>query len=161
MEIDADGSPNARTLDPHYGQTATSLVYPGTDGKGYVDAEMVPYIVLPAGFYTQYGVQLGDLAAVVYRGEICFAVFADVGPAHKIGEGSIRLAEELGHHPWRSWTGSENFSTHGGISEKEVVYVIFPGSRPEIVSSSTIVPTAQTVGAKLFRELGGEVSASH
>lgn len=114
MAIDADGSPRARQIDPH-GQTQTSLRY--RDGRS-VDAEQVPYFVLPGGKYKHLGIQLGDIAAVRYNGKVAFAVFADVGPRHKLGEGSIALAQELGI-PANPRTGG----VRGGVE-----YLVFPGS---------------------------------
>jgi len=169
MAIDVDGSPNARTLDPLYGRPETSLSFPrGTGQREYVDAEKIPYLVLPGGFYEQFGIALGDLGAVVYRGKLAFAVFADVGPANKLGEGSLKLAELLGHAPWRNWNGGESFSTHGGISTPDVVYIVFPGSRPpeltpEVASDLTTAETIELLrrhGAPLFRSIGGRLPDS-
>ena len=42
------------------------------------------------------GVRLGDLVRVMRSGRSSFAIVADVGPAGKLGEGSILLAERLG-----------------------------------------------------------------
>jgi hypothetical protein len=114
MTIDADGSPRARQIDPT-GQTQTSLRYP--DGRS-VNAETVPYFVLPGGKYKHLGINLGDIAAVRYNGKVAFAVFADVGPRHKLGEGSIALAQELGI-PASPRTGG----VRGGVE-----YLVFPGS---------------------------------
>ncbi len=115
MQIDADGSPRARQIDPT-GQTSTSLRH---DDGSSVNAERIPYFVLPAGKYKHLGIKLGDIAAVRYNGKVEFAVFADVGPSYKLGEGSMALARELGinNHPVR-----------GGISSSQVEYLVFPGS---------------------------------
>ncbi|MCC7531803.1 MAG: glycoside hydrolase family 75 protein [Candidatus Melainabacteria bacterium] len=114
MTIDADGSPRARQIDPT-GQTQTSLRYP--DGRS-VNAETVPYFVLPGGKYKHLGISLGDIAAVRYNGKVAFAVFADVGPRHKLGEGSIALAQELGIPA----------SPRTGGVRSGVEYLVFPGS---------------------------------
>ena len=115
MAIDADGSPRARQIDP-CGQYQTSLRNP--DGT-YVNAERIPYIVLPGGQYKHLGVRIGDVAAVRYNGRVEFAVFADVGPSHKIGEGSMALAAAL---------DINNSPTRGGLQSAAVDYIIFPGS---------------------------------
>ncbi len=114
MAIDADGSPRARQIDPT-GQTQTSLRHP--DGRS-VDAENIPYFVLPGGKYASLGIKLGDIAAVRYNGKVAFAVFADVGPRSKLGEGSIALAQELGI-PANPRSGG----VRGGVE-----YLVFPGS---------------------------------
>ena len=76
---------------------AGSPTAPGT----YVDARKIPYIVLPPEFMKQFGVALGDLAMVtnLKNGKTSFAIFADIGPRGKIGEGSVALA-----HGWASMT---------------------------------------------------------
>ncbi|MEZ4386401.1 MAG: glycoside hydrolase family 75 protein [Candidatus Krumholzibacteriia bacterium] len=150
LEIDADGSPNARALDPRHGQLTTSLQYPGQVGQDrYVDAERVPYIVLPRGLPERFGIALGDLAAVRYRGRTVFAVFADVGPADRLGEGSIRLAELLGHRPWERWDQGESFSTHGGISSREVEFLVLPGVRVPLTSNATAEADIAAAGARV------------
>lgn len=66
----------------------------------YIDATTIPYIALPADFATAYGINLGDLALVVNQanGRSAYAIFADVGPKGRIGEGSIALANALRIH---------------------------------------------------------------
>ena len=47
MDIDADGSPRAKEIDPGNGQLETSLQFPGVSGQARnVDAEKVPYPTL-------------------------------------------------------------------------------------------------------------------
>jgi len=118
MAIDADGSPRARRIDPH-GSVNTSLRY--SDRRTSVNAEEVPYIVLPMGKYQQHGIRLGDMAIVRNKenGRTAVAVFADVGPAHKAGEGSMRLASELGINP---------NPRNGGTQRKNIEYLVIPGS---------------------------------
>src|SRR5436190_17461197 len=92
LELDTDGSVYA--AQDGTGQSRTSLRY--ADGSS-VDADDIPYFVLPGHFYTRHRIQLGDVAAVIYGRLLAFAVFADVGPAANIGEGSIALHRALGH----------------------------------------------------------------
>jgi hypothetical protein len=93
-----------------YYVTPTSLRDPSrprADQSAYVDAETIAYLALPLGTLKRgatakhldaFPLQLGDLAFVRNRsnGKSAFALFADVGPARKIGEGSIALARALG-----------------------------------------------------------------
>ena len=116
MDIDADGSPRAKEIDPKDGSVNTSLRFP--DGSS-VNAETMPYIVLPGGKYQGFHIALGDLAAIRYKGKVAFAVFADVGPPKKIGEGSMELASEL---------DIPNSPTHGGVQTPDIQYIVFPGS---------------------------------
>lgn len=131
MTIDADGSPRAKQIDPT-GQTRTSLRY--KDGSS-VNAEHIPYVVLPLGKYKHLGVNLGDIAAVRYNGKVQFAVFADAGPSYKLGEGSMALAQAL---------GINNSPRHGGVSKPVVEYIVFPGSgngRPGTTDMHQVVGT--------------------
>jgi hypothetical protein len=115
MAIDADGSPRARQIDPD-GQSNTSLRH---KGGAPVNAETTKYFVLPLEKYQQYGVRLGDIAAVRYDDQVRFAVFADVGPHQKLGEGSMALAASL---------GINSNPRRGGTQRPEVEYIVFPGS---------------------------------
>lgn len=92
MDIDADGSPRAKEIDPGNGLLETAFNYQGFSGQGkFVDAERVPYVVLPGGFFKQFGIKVGDLAVVVYKDRCEYAIFADVGPPTKMGEGQSSL----------------------------------------------------------------------
>jgi len=88
--------------------------------KRYVDARTVPYIALPRDFAERFGITLGDVVAVFNEanGRSAYAIFADVGPRGRIGEGSIALAKALGMpaDPRRS-------QAFGHIT-----YLIFPSS---------------------------------
>jgi Fungal chitosanase of glycosyl hydrolase group 75/Extensin-like protein C-terminus/Bacterial Ig domain len=143
MDIDADGSPNATTIDPCCGQLETSFKY--SDGKS-VDSEKVPYFVLPNYWFSSKGIELGDIAAIIYKGKVEYAIFADVGPAIKIGEGSIALARSLGHE-----------LLIGGIVksgiDKDVIYIIFPGSADKKFQD---VNSIRTEGKARLISLGGK-----
>jgi hypothetical protein len=117
LDLDADGSAYA-AHDPT-GQARTSLRY--ANGTS-VDADKVPYFVLPSHFYQQHGIRLGDVAAVIYKGRLAYAVFADVGPRHRIGEASIALHRALGHE-----TIHHGRLHNVGISH-EVITIVFPRS---------------------------------
>jgi hypothetical protein len=160
MDIDADGSSNAKTIDPGNGQLQTSLTYRGVTGQArFVDAETVPYFVLPANrdpakrFFTQMGIQLGDVAAVVFRDKVEYAIFADVGPATKIGEGSIKLAQSLGHDPFIVRNGKRIV---GRSIPKDVIFIVFPGSRDPSITPASVVEKTRSKGKELFRKLGGK-----
>jgi hypothetical protein len=113
--VDADGASAAWRGDPT-GQSSTSLQY--RDGTS-LDPTALSYFVLPIGFDGRHpGVHLGDVAAVIYRGHVAYAIYGDRGPRTKIGEGSIALARALGIDP---------SPTHGGTGGG-VTYLVFPGS---------------------------------
>jgi|CZKX01.1.fsa_nt_gi hypothetical protein len=138
MGIDADGSPLSKNNPGSTDQADTSLRYP-LPGKPSMDADKVPYVVVPGGgFGKQMGVQTGDVAAVVYQDKIVYALVADVGPPCKIGEGSIQLHEQLGHPVCRTRNANGECTEldNSGI-EKNVLYFIFHGSKPRIISGLT------------------------
>lgn len=92
LELDDDGS-SYHNQDKR-GQVVTSLS--ASDGKG-IDANTIPYIVLPRNSFGHWGIRLGNMAMVFYNGWMSPAIFADHGPEGKLGEGSIELHRRLGH----------------------------------------------------------------
>jgi hypothetical protein len=69
---------------------------PRADGcapNRYLDAEVVPFVVLPKGGFGR--VQIGDIAIVRFKDRVVYAVVGDAGPATKLGEGSIALNAKL------------------------------------------------------------------
>ena len=135
MGIDADGSELSKTHPGETDQPATSLRY-ALPGCPSVNADKVPYVVIPGGaFAGSLGVELGDVAAVVYKDRVVYAIVADIGPNCKIGEGSIQLHEKLlgaGHGcAKRDEHGVCIKPAAGGIG-KNVLYFIFPGSKAKI-----------------------------
>jgi Fungal chitosanase of glycosyl hydrolase group 75 len=158
MDVDADGSPNAKILDPKYGQLKTSLSFRNVKGQAkYVDAEKVPYFVIaggPAKFYQKLGVKLGDIAAVVYKGKVAYAIFADVGPKNKMGEGSIALFNALGQSSGVIKDSQGHIK--GSKLSKDVVYIVFPGSADGTISPDNVVSKTEQRGKELFTKLGGK-----
>lgn len=85
----------------------------------YVDAETVPYVVVPPLVVQQTaGVVRGCRARVSHRGRSVDAVVADRGPANRVGEISIAAARALGIDP---------SPRHGGLDKPEVLYELWPG----------------------------------
>jgi len=100
----------------------TSYRHPGkspSDPAAYVDAETVPYIVVPPVIRNKTaGVVLGCKARVTFRGKSVDCVVADVGPSNKIGELSIAAARAV---------GLPSSPRSGGTEKPEVLYELFPG----------------------------------
>src|SRR5437016_10521334 len=86
----------------------------------YVDARTIPCIALPKDFAERFGIGLGDVAVVINEanGRSAYAVFADVSPRGRIGEGSIALARELGIPA----------GPRHGQAFNQITYLIFPAS---------------------------------
>lgn len=130
---------------PGYYISMTSLMDSSkrrTDPRRYVDAETIPFFVLPGN--ARFGASLGDFGFAVnpHNGKFCGCIYADSGPRGHIGEGSIALAKALGipSNPKR-----------GGVSNG-IAYVVFPGSRQNYPMS---IEQIKTGGQGLFENWGG------
>ena len=145
LELDTDGS-KFYDQDPT-GQSDTSI-HDAHDRP--VDANRVPYFVLPChGFCDKFGIQLGDIAAVIHNDRIEFAVFADCGPANKLGEGSIALHRALGHET------VINGTLHNDGIDSGVVTIVFPGSGK--TDDPQTPQKVRQIGSMLFHALGGSL----
>jgi peptidoglycan hydrolase-like protein with peptidoglycan-binding domain len=147
MPVCVDGSPQAPQLDPCRGFLETSLRYPElTEQQQYVNAEAVPYFTLPEG-YESLGIALGDIATIIFEGQIEFAIFANVSRSFKLSAGSLALVRSLGLHYFDGDIGLK------GIPE-DVIYLIFPGSGDGTPQSPEAV---RQQGKTLFKKLGGQL----
>jgi hypothetical protein len=123
---DSDGEPFIQGPNdpfPGYYVSATALADRSklaNDPTRYVDASKIPFVVLPGGIARQLGSRPGDFALVfnLRNGKSSYAIFGDVGPYDRIGEGSVALAENL---------GIRSDARNGG-TRRGVVYLVFPGS---------------------------------
>lgn len=112
---------------PGYYISTTALVdgnFGVRDTRRYVDATKIPYIVLPHNqLMWNTGVKRGDFAIVYYKNtqKFSFAIFADVGPQNELGEGSIKLAQDLGHDPFVNGRVNRSITNN-------VFYLVFPSS---------------------------------
>lgn len=89
------------------------------DPEAYVDAETVPYIVVPAMVIQRTAGVVRGCKARVTRGERSVdCVVADKGPRNKIGELSIAAAREL---------GLRSSPRNGGTDRPELLYELWPG----------------------------------
>jgi len=151
MGLDADGSPYSRNTPGQTDKPKTSYRYE-VPGKPSVDADKVPFIVMPkGGFGEDLGLDVGDVAAVVYEGKVSYALVADRGPDCKIGEGSIELHEELGHKVCRARNAKEECTNlrNAGIGSG-VLYFIFPKSKISGLTPANAVQRIREKGEKLF-----------
>ena len=145
MGLDRDGSAHAR-LRKGTDQPETSLRYP-TQGAASMDADRVPYIVVPNGFVdrTRHATP-GDVAAVIHDNQLAFAVVGDIGLPYKIGEGSVRLHELLGHSVCRTRTATGDCDEAQESSIKQgVLYFVFLGTAFELKSGLT----AKNIGERI------------
>jgi hypothetical protein len=90
----------------------------------YVDAETVPYVVVPPVIINRtQGVVRGCFARVTFKGKSVDCVVADVGPSKKVGEISIAAARAV---------DMPASPRSGGEDRKIVEYEIFPGREATI-----------------------------
>lgn len=123
---DADGEPIVQGPNdpfPGYYVSATALADRTkslNDPARYVDASKIPFIVLPGALARQIGARPGDFAVAFNQrnSRSSYAIFGDVGPSDRIGEGSVALAENLGIR-----SDARNGGTRRGI-----LFLVFPGS---------------------------------
>jgi hypothetical protein len=132
---------------PGYYVSTTALEdsrFPARDPRRYVDSETVPFIAIPPQLKSQ-GVQLGDLVAVRNErtGKTVFAVVADIGPRDHVGEGSIKLAKEL---------GIDADARRGGAGSG-VSYVAFPNTHQAFPLTHESI---QAAGRRAYDAWGGD-----
>ncbi|KML46109.1 hypothetical protein VL15_36135 [Burkholderia cepacia] len=90
-----------------------------SDPASYVDAQTIPYVVVPPLIVTSViGVVRGCRARVTWQGKSVDCVVADLGPANRIGEISIAAADVL---------GMNSSPRNGGVNNPEVLYELWPG----------------------------------
>ncbi len=150
---DADGEPFIQGPDdpfPGYYVSATALAdrsKPVNDPTRYVDASRIPFVVLPGGMARQLGARPGDFAVVFNRrnGKSSYAIFGDVGPYDRIGEGSMALAENL---------GIRSDARNGG-ARRGILYLVFPGSGNR---GPRTIEEINSEGQKLLQAWEGSVS---
>jgi hypothetical protein len=153
LELDTDGWPDGPDGDPSW-QRNTSLRYADNSP---IDSNRVPYYVLPQPkpWYANRGVSLGDYAAVIFKDKLAFAVFADLGPTKKLGEGSIELMRRL---------GEERMKPNGTVRNvgmgPRVLTIVFPGSGAGAhrAGQAKLLSSINQTAKPLFTTLGGNAS---
>jgi Fungal chitosanase of glycosyl hydrolase group 75 len=156
LQLDTDGWPGPPGGTEPTHQDETSLRY--NDDKS-INANTVPFFVLPLpiSWPAQFGIALGDYAAVLYKNRLAYAVFADQGPKAKIGEGSIELFRRLGQerikpngHVWDTGMGPH------------VITIVFPGSgkgQRHFANQTSLITDLEVTGRASFTALGGDPDA--
>lgn len=122
IETDAQGKPVVQgAADPYPGYyvSTTALTWPGRSGPArYVDSTQISYVALPPVF-KELGAKLGDLV-YVYSDKTKvgrFAIWADIGPKSKLGEGSLQLARALRVEKSALRSGGLRFEVYPGSGE--------------------------------------------
>ena len=122
LDVDCDGMESSvcnNNTDP----TWLNMTSATTSTGEWLDAATLPYFVIPSKSaifdWTDYPIELGAVAAIIYNGKICYAVFGDTGPEEIIGEASSAASVALGLSP---------SPANGGLDATEVTYIVFTGS---------------------------------
>lgn len=121
--------------------------------RRYIDATVIPYIVLPQAFRQANNIKDGAVAAV-YRpktGQLAYAVFGDTGGS--LNEASVKLHEELGGSPYAKSSGTVRAKNN--ITDN-VLVVLFPdvASKP-VLDSQKWRDDWIAKGRQSFEQWGG------
>lgn len=151
------GNPIVQDADdpaPGFYVTMTTMTDPAISDckkqRRYVNSGEISFVALSSRIQKfDHGGSAQSLAYVrnLEAGTESFGVFSDVGPTHGIGEGSMKLAENLGY--------SSNPKA-GGTMTRQNLFILFddtlgfPGSDQEV----------QTAGAAAYQAWGGEPRAA-
>lgn len=112
-----------------------------------IDSNVVRFYVLPKLFAQRYGISIGDVAAMIYRDILIYAVFADTGPADKIGEASIAVHRAFGFERIKNGRIVDVGIPSG------VITIVFPRSGDGGTEQTPAAIAA--IGAARFKALGG------
>jgi hypothetical protein len=123
------------------------------DADAFVDAEFIPYIVLPA--HLADGISPGDLCTVVNLKNFrtTSAIFADTNP--HVGEASVRAAINL--HVKDPSFPITKLARAGGDEAANYVYIVYPGSRftPDASAPHWPADKIDATATPLFDAWGG------
>jgi hypothetical protein len=155
LDIDNDGSGGNAAQDPFH-SSDTNL---HDMNNNALDANRVAFAVLPLDrsetrvkipglpdFGRDLGLQLGDVGMAFWRQSGAGPVrsqsfiYGDKGPANKIGEGSVHLADALGVNS-NPISGGIDASTMKRL-KKGIIHIAFPGSGKAFMEGnrSTLIP---------------------
>jgi hypothetical protein len=154
-----DGKPVVQGAgDPLPGEayvTTTTLTLPNvpdTAQRRYVNAVEIPYVVLPSKYATANKLVPGDVVAV-YRpanGKLAYAVYGD---CCSLGEGSVRLHNDLGSNPITIKNGVRRAKVE---IEDKIVFVALTGAHTTRTQDAAAWrKEIQLKGADALAKLGG------
>jgi hypothetical protein len=143
MDIDCDGKRTAQC-----NENTDCCFYPDTAYHSStdepLDAANLPYVVLPSPSsrwdFGDYGIDGGAVVAVIYNGQVTYAVVGDTGPETIIGESSYATANDLGIDPDPSTGGTDG----------PVTYIVFPNSQVNPIESHGAAVTLGEQRAQAF-----------
>jgi hypothetical protein len=164
-----DGFPCLRDNNspyPGYFLSATTLVDDSAPSREdgcrpahYMDAEKVPFIVLPRGGFGNVGI--GDVAIVRLEGsgqsKPIYAIVGDGGPAHRVGEGSVALNQTLLSKSGMAMNARDIYALD--ISGRAISILVLGGTK-SLFGGDYSPQNIRAVTEKRFREWsGGDTTA--
>lgn len=131
--------------------------------NNFIDANKIPYFVLPkypGDFWWTFGIRPFDIAAIIFKTRVVYAVFADQGPPDQLGEASIEVHRLLGlERVHDGHVTDRSFSTGGKKEIEEFVQtIVFPGSGNQSQTEPSII---RARGHELFLQVGGAPLDEH
>src|SRR5205807_2225249 len=100
-----------------------------TSSGDFLTASILPYFVIPLPSdrwdHGSSNIDLGNVAVIIYNGQVSFGIFGDEGPEDIIGEASYAMAKSLGIDP--------NPNT-GGVDDG-VTYLVFTGADGTVMNN--------------------------
>jgi hypothetical protein len=143
MDIDSDGRETPlcnKRRDPDF-QNQLSC---GSN----IAVDETPYFVIPIGKPAnskKRGIEIGQVAAIIYNNRLVYAVYLDEGPSNLIGEASIATAKLVG----------VDTDPKTGGTEGPVTYIVFTGKSGRITNPKDYGNHSKAVeiGVKCTKEL--------
>ena len=114
----------------------------------FLVASTDPYVVLPLSMFgkkSPFAVAMGDCCVVAHGGALYPALVGDAGPGYKIGEGSLRLCQQLNPR-----ADADNRPE----DDLKVTYLVFPGTADAPVDAPDLAKLHARC-EKLLGEIGG------
>lgn len=146
MDIDCDGR-----VTPECNDQTDPYFFDATAMGDHIAAAELPFVVLPLPSErfdpSEFGLELGNVVAVIYQGKVQYGAYVDIGPEEIIGEASYAMAELFGIDPDPATGGAQ-----GGVT-----YIAFTGANarvPEedILDHSRAVSIGEVQAAELLAE---------
>jgi hypothetical protein len=169
MALDVDGSWTVwQGVKSKSDQPTTAYQWKGLDPtlwEAQVDPDRFSFVVMPTSgirsltgdaasalgreFGQKTGLALGDMGVAIYKDKWTPVFIADGGPFMRLGEGSAAVFEALGQPRCRGWDAGHTRCLGDGIRpypydnfglEREVVFILYPGSRRADFTPETAMP---------------------
>ena len=120
-----------------------------------IDGREIPYIALPGSpdwLSADFGIQLGDFAAVIVRDTLAFAVFGAFSEVNRLGRCSTEL--------FRLLRQRDPGADRGRYLPREIACLVFPrsGSNLNLKDAATLKEAIATKGLHFFTLAGGQPS---